>query len=312
MQNRLYAHQDRMAYFFTKICVITYTSLIMVSEIMWYIKFLEQLATTICASDASAAVVFINQLMTLVKKEIFGDEDLEPLFVLGLIKDLFKYSKNTKDKDITLAEFAQKCMGLVILHAKSSDDESIYCIDFIDILKDKTIFNALNINKDLAVLRQECLDGKRKSESILPSSELKTVNDYIANRVQLTTYTQNYMLKLFERKSFNDLKYVVKVDLGYSVHVLTVLLNQQKNPYPVLKSLHSFLLPLKDKDKRFDLLIRSVEKEINTMEQSEKSSIRCTLSRVFNQSAVTKRSRSFNSESDNKENHCLKSINVNN
>ena len=312
MQNRLYAHLERMAFFFTKICVITYKSAIIVPEIMWYIKFLEQLATTICPSDASAAAAFINQLMALVKKEIFGNNDLEPLFLLGLIKDLFKYSKTNKDKVITLSEFAQKCMGLVILHAKSSDDESIYCIDFIDILKDKTIFNALNINKDLAVLRKECLDGKRKSESIVPSSELKSVNDYIANRVRLTTYTQNYMLKLFERKSFTDLNYLVKVDLGYSVYVLTVLLNQQKNPHALLKSLHSFLLPLQYKDKSFDLLISSIETEIKTMEQSEKSSIRCTLSTVFNKSALIKRSRSLNSESENKENLFVKSKNVNN
>ncbi|RUR17755.1 hypothetical protein ELY21_10620 [Legionella sp. km535] len=278
---------------------------------MWYFKFLEHLAASICVSEARKAVLFIKQLITLVKREIYADNEFEPLFILGLVKDIFNFLKSSKNKDITLSQFAQRCVGLVILHAKSSDEEAIFSIDFIDVLKDKTIFNALNISKELAVLREEYLDGTCESDSVLSSSDLRSINEYIANRSLLIDYTLNNMLRQIEKKTFADLNYVVSVDLNYLQHVLFALSNQQKHPVPVLKSLHSFLLVLEHKDSRLDELIHSIENEIKIREQSEKGLLSAFLSTLFYRPSHEYCSRTFKSESENKDNCLTKAIGLN-
>lgn len=280
-------------------------------EIMWYFKFLEHLAASICVSDSRNAVLFITQLITLVKREIYADNEFEPLFILGLVKDLFNYSKSSKNKDITLSQFAQRCMGLVLLHAKSSDEEAIFSIDFIDILKDKTIFNALNISKNLAVLREEYLDGTRNSNTVLSSSDLRSINGYIVNRSLLIDYTLNYMLKEIELQTFADLNYVVSVDLKNLQHILLALSNQQKSPVTVLKSLHSFLLILEHKDSQLDELIHSVENEIKIKEHSEKGILSAFLSTLFYRPSQDCCSRSLKAESEKKDNCFAKAIGLN-
>lgn len=239
---------------------------------MQYIKLLEQLAIMICPSEQEAAVTFVNKLLTLMKTDIYNDEDPELLFIFGLITDLYSYSVRTQGQKISLSTFAQRFMGLVILHAKSTDEYAIYCSDFLNILRNKIIYKSLRVSKEQSELSRAYLDGVKVHPDLLPSSKIKSVNDYIANVQKVAEIAQNNILKRFEAQTFKDLNYSVKLDLDNLVMVLNILLNRVENPYPILQNLYNLALPLKNKEQIFDALISALDKEIKKFELTQQLS----------------------------------------
>ncbi|CAM2872136.1 hypothetical protein [Legionella worsleiensis] len=237
---------------------------------MWYAPLFEQLATTICKSNSDSAVAFINRLIHLVHIYLFKEKEIEPLFVLGVIKDLFDYSEALKDKEVSLEDFACKSTGLVVIHAKYSSEYEVYCSDFIDILRDKTISSALKINDDLVVLKQDYYNGKYNDVTILPATKVKTVNEFVLSRVNYFFVVGRFILdklKLMERQCLIDLHYHVGVDFTYSLSVLSVLLLRQHNPHDVLKHLYTSLVPFKKKDVRFEPLIVFIERQMQSIDR---------------------------------------------
>lgn len=244
---------------------------------MWYILLLEQLAASPDSSFDKRAVLFIKTLIESVKSNVFDGDELELQFIFGLLSNIYSGSQRPEFLKTSFSKFAQFCLGLAILHAKSSDDESIFCVDFIDVLNNPAIYTMLNLDQELTAFQlkswNEYQNGKQVYKSIAPLTLIKDINQYITTRKKFISAVQTDLLKQFEFKVFSDLNYQVRVDVDQLVSILNILLNQIADPSPVLKGLHEHIQGFKNIDDKFDLLIEAVSGEINKLEQSNLKSI---------------------------------------
>lgn len=238
---------------------------------MWYLKLLEYLAIKICPDDGMNAVSFIKSWIGLLEQEFYDGVWLEPLVIFGLAIDLYHYSNQNKGKNISSTEFAKKCIGLTVLHVKSSEDESVFCVDFAHMISEESILKFLDIDKRLLLLKKQYLSGERKHSKVQPVFSLTDINMYIANRVFLNEAIFTDVVKEFERKTFRELNYFVKVEIKDMVLLLNEFLSQQKNPTTLLINLNYHLLPYKNSSPHFDQLIEAVQRNIRSVESHERT-----------------------------------------
>jgi hypothetical protein len=269
---------------------------------MWYILLLEQLAASPESSFDKRAVLFIKTLIESVKSKVLDGDEFEPQFIFGLLSDIYSGSQQPEFLEASFSKFAQFCLGLAILHAKSSEDESIFCVDFIDVLNNPLIYTMLNLDHELTSFQlkswNEYQKGKQVYKSIVPQTSIKDINQYITNRKNFISAIQTDLLKQFECKAFSGLSYQVRVDVDQLVSVLNVLLNQIEDPSPVLKGLHEHIQGFKNIDDKFDLLIEAISGEINRLEQSNLKSIPLIVQKPVNKAHKYKYSRLSDEDSE--------------
>src|SRR5690242_13522832 len=118
---------------------------------MWHVDLSQLLAKKICKTDEILAARFIAHIFYLFET-VYENYEIELSMVLGFIKDLYRFAEQNSYRDVPLEEFAELCIGLIILHTKSTDELTIYIRDFIPFLKDDTIFSDLAIEKKIKPL----------------------------------------------------------------------------------------------------------------------------------------------------------------
>lgn len=244
---------------------------------MWYILLLQQLAESPGLPFNPRAVFFIKNLIESVKIHVFDNEKLEPQFIFGLLSDIYSRSLQPKFLYTSFSQFAQFCMGLAILHAKSAYDNTIFCSDFTDVLNNPKIYKLLNLDLELSLFQynswKEYKNGKQTYKSIPPLISITDINQYISIREQFLNTIQTDMLKQFEFRALADLNYVVRVDVDHLVFVLNILLNQIEDPYVVLIGLYEHIQNLKNVDDKFDCFLDAVKREIDKFERSDSKSL---------------------------------------
>lgn len=227
---------------------------------MWYDHLLGYLAGKICASDKDRAILFIDHLIKLFKKEFSNKEEFEPEFIFGFIITLYNYSKDHQNQNISLSEFAKYCFGIMILFAKITDDLAIYCSDFVDILSDEKILQELKIEEELAKFRRDYLQGIRQHPDVTPFLQIKRVEDPFKIKKKIEYLAKVEELKLLEKEALVKLNFVVNLRFKNMVNVFTDLLSQVNDQQAIISSLHQYLLPYKGKDEWFDAFILSLNR----------------------------------------------------
>lgn len=230
---------------------------------MWYTQLTEQLARSVCKGNEDAAEQFVRNLLYLFEKHILKDEEPEPMMIFGFIKDLYKFRKSTKSHNVLLSEFAEECFGLLIVHYKNADDYLVYCSDFLNLIRDKRISNALNVFAEVQQLKYEFLTGRRKSSKIIPFLELTPFTQttdfkqyHAKDNLPSVIFTE--ILNRFERDQFKKLDNRVRVDLNEFIFILNELLIETENPVELCSDLLDFLQPFVIVDERFDAFILSI------------------------------------------------------
>ncbi|WP_298626283.1 hypothetical protein [uncultured Legionella sp.] len=242
---------------------------------MWYIQLLEQLITSSNYSFDPSAISFIKELLESVKRDVIGRDEFQLEFLFGFICDIYKYYERSNDHKTPQIQFAPFCVGLVMLHAKSSEETELWSIDFLNVLYNQRIYAALNRDLHLDEFMfhsyNDYLNGINTHRSIIPLKFIRNINEYVINRNKIINFILTDVLKQFEFKAYKDLNYSVKVDLTFLVGVLNKLLNQIEDPGIVLKGLYAQLIPLKntekDADDKFNMLIEAVAREIKKFER---------------------------------------------
>lgn len=201
---------------------------------MWYVPLAKMLAQKICKTDKEAAVLFINNLFEFLTKVLAKDADIEPLILMGFLKDLYLYERANRDTHCTLSQFARRCVGLLILHFKSGDDFSMYSVDFLPLIKNVEIFKALS--------------KSNQSSSAPISDELYLL-----------------LLKQIELESFVSLKYTVTINLNNFAFIFELLYLQIAEQGDVIFSLIADLLPYGRLNREFDAFIFDLAKKINRL-----------------------------------------------
>jgi hypothetical protein len=222
---------------------------------MWHVEISRHLAQKICKADKFLAARFIDRLFNLFET-IYKDFKIELSMALGVIKDLYLFAGENNYRDVPLAEFAEECIGLVLLHAKSTDDLAIYIKDFIRLLKDEILFSALDIEEKIKQLN---VGFYRKIFLKNKGNALQT------NNVQqlITTIPDAVFLKLLiriEKKVFAQLDYIVSVNALELIPILHSLLSEIEDQFNVVSQLLFILLPMEHEDEQFDQLIAEVKK----------------------------------------------------
>jgi hypothetical protein len=215
---------------------------------MWYVKLLEYLAARICPKDAVNAALFMKNWIRLLENEFYDTGHIELSVITGLATDLHKYSKENQGKGRSLAQFSQKCVGLSILHVKSTEEDAVFSSDFIYMLNSKHILESLDVEKKILALRKQYLLGMKTNRKVKPLSSLTDLNMYINNRAFLNEVILTDILNDCERRAFKDLDYWVKADINNLAPVLNEFLNQAENPDKFLTSLYIYLLPYRKID----------------------------------------------------------------
>ena len=229
---------------------------------MWYIKLLEYCAKKINKSERDQAVLFIHDLIDLFKNKFSPTEDLELMLVFGFVIDIYKFVNLKRKKPLSLTEFAEQSIGLLMLHTKNSEDEAWFCSDFIDLLTDEKIYSAFKIDSELIKYRKQYLMGERQSKYVIPLSNLHTLKKYKINNDYLRLVILTDVLKRIETKVFYNLGYIVKTSLDEMVLVLNFLLNKIDDQFNILIDLHKYLLPYKNDDLKFNQFIAAVDREL--------------------------------------------------
>lgn len=219
---------------------------------MWHIDISQYLARKICQSNQNNAAEFIARFIHLAEQEM----EFELLAVLGFIKDLYLFSKKNKDRDVPLSEFARKSMGLFILHAKYADDYKIYVSDFISLLKDKTIFSALDIRKEIIEFNEYLyVNGQLKKISpSLFSINFKKLVSATPNKVFLR------ILLRIEREVFFSLQHKVSITVSDLNQIILPLIYEINEPYQVIIQLICLLKKLKHREAPLNQFIIELEK----------------------------------------------------
>jgi hypothetical protein len=222
---------------------------------MWHIKLLQHLAQKICKTDKVLAARFIEHLFNLFEL-IYDNFEIELSMVLGLIKDLYLFAEENNERDVPLAQFAEECMGLIILHAKATDDLKIYIADFIPLLKDETLFFTLDIEekiKQLEVTFYRRLFLKNKDNSGPPTNIRQLISE-IPNVFFLKLLTR------IEKKVFAKLDYTVSVNPPQLIPILHSLLSEVDDQFEIVSQLLFILLSVEHEDEQFEQLIAAVKK----------------------------------------------------
>ncbi|KTD59089.1 hypothetical protein [Legionella shakespearei] len=215
---------------------------------MWYVTLLEYLATRICPKDAANAVLFMNNWIRLLENEFYDTGCLELSVITGLATDLHKYSKENQGRGRSLAQFAQKCVGLTLLHVKSTEDDSVYSSDFIYMLNSEHILESLDVEKQILAMRKQYLLGTKTHRKVKSLSSLTDLNMYVDNRTVLNAVLLTDILNDCERRAFKDLDYLVKADINNLAPLLNEFLNQTEHPEKFLTNLYIYLLPYRNRD----------------------------------------------------------------
>lgn len=235
---------------------------------MWYVNLLEYLAIKICPNDAAEAALFIKSWIRLLKKEFYHTDEIEPSVIIGLATDLYKISNENQGQGKTLAQFAQKCVGLSILHVKNAEDDSVYSSDFAYILSSKNVLASLDVDRQLLSLRRQYLLGTKKNKKVKPLSSLTDVNMYIDNREQLNEVILVDILNACERKVFKEINYHVKADVSLFVPVLNEFLNKTENSQRMLIKLYLYFLPYRDESESISQLLDAIRRNSIIIESS--------------------------------------------
>ncbi len=226
---------------------------------MWYIELLKHLAKTICPSEENEAILFVTNLIDLFRNHLYEGQEPEPLFIFGFIVGLYKYSLVNQKNSISLKQFSEHSVGLLILHAKFSDDYALYCEDFVKVISNHIILSSLNLNDELFNLRKDYLDGVRHHESIHSWPSIENINEYITNRLLLNNITLTDVLKRLERETFAKLGYFIDSSLDDMVELLNKYLPQLTDPVSTMESLSHFLEPYKNIESTLDEFIATVD-----------------------------------------------------
>ncbi len=228
---------------------------------MWYMDLLKHLAGTIC-NDERNAVEFINNLFNVLRTDIFYGEKLEPLMIFGVINDLYKYSL-ANNKKTSLEQFAEKCIGLIVIHAKYSGDFKICCDDFIEIIKNKSIASVLKLNDELRSLHKRYIDGTKKNKEIEIEGKIRNINQFIFNRKLIHDAVLTDVVKRIEKTTFAELDFYVRVPIDDIVMVLNILLNQMDNTKEIVADLYNYLLEYLSIEPGFDQLIFEIDRNLS-------------------------------------------------
>lgn len=206
---------------------------------MWHIQLLKDLAQKICKTDQNAAVSFIEVLFYLIKQDSFLADKLDVLALMGVIKDIYLFAKKNETKNISLAEFSIFCIGLLILHIKSSDDYIVENFDFASVIEDKNIFKALH----------RAGDGKNIHRLFSPQDWRDRIDDL----------DPVVILHHIERDVFAQLQFKVSVNLYQLAYMLSALLARQNDQFGVVSDLLLFLLPYEGLNSEFNELIYGIK-----------------------------------------------------
>ncbi|STY29193.1 Uncharacterised protein [Legionella wadsworthii] len=265
---------------------------------MWHIDILQYLARKICNSNQNKAAQFIARFIHLAEQEM----EFEVLAILGFVKDLYLYSKKNQNRDVPLSEFARRCIGLFILHAKYSDDYQIYVSDFISLLKDKIIFSALGIQKEVIELN-EYLYANGQLKKISPSL-------FSINFKKLTSATPNKVLLRIllriEREVFFSLQHKVSLTANDLNQILLPLIYEIKEPYLVITQLIDLLKQFKHREAPLNQFILELEKIEDKLITPTMSEICLQLEEYV--STANQNSNAYANFFYNPENYCINEV----
>lgn len=208
---------------------------------MWHIELLKHLARQICKTNKNEAALFIEHLF-LSLDYLYGKKPLEALMLMGMIKDLFFFSKKNEHRDISLADFSRLCIGLVVIHAKATYDSYIDNHTFIKLIKHKELFAALSSQDNIELTDNEyaCFFAYAQQYKSIPDAF------YIK------------LLAKIEREVLTQLRYKVSCATYPFSYVLCALLLQVKHQLDVTTDLLSFLLPYLGCNDEFDEFIGAI------------------------------------------------------
>ncbi|HAT8180158.1 TPA: hypothetical protein JA361_12010 [Legionella pneumophila] len=232
---------------------------------MWYDTLLEYLAERICSSNKEKARLFISHLFKLLKEAPDFGENFEPEFIFGVMVALYNYSINHENQNVTLDEFGKYCMGLVIVFFKISEDLSVYCSDFINILSDKIILQELKIEEELVTIRKDYLEKKRINPYVTPFIDQKDVANPFEIYKKIGELAKIDLLKQFENHALAHLNFSVKIQTAKIAGMLNDLLNRTQNQQVIVSEMYQYLLLYKGKDDLFDTLILSLNRELRKL-----------------------------------------------
>lgn len=113
---------------------------------MWYTKILNMIAVTICRAEPKMAQMYMTQLMELFEAHVAyrnhsnssSPRQPEPLFLFGLIAELFLVAYHNKDQEEppSLEVFSQLALGMLILCHKNATDFPCSLEEFSPLLED--------------------------------------------------------------------------------------------------------------------------------------------------------------------------------
>lgn len=230
---------------------------------MWYTYLLKLLAMMICPSDQDGAAKYIDILMKLVKSEFHDHPDFEAGFVFGLIGALYRYYELTSRHklEVSLQDFARISFGFVILYYKATEDQTVYCSDFMSVIDDRRIYSKLGLTREISKALNDYVEGCFSAPGLTPFSKLKKKSQYIENKEQIKVIIYLNKLKEYEADALRLLSFNVKSDIRIICRVLNELINLTKDKYFILHDLEKFLAPYRNKEEVFDNLIHSIHLE---------------------------------------------------
>jgi hypothetical protein len=223
---------------------------------MWESTLLKFLAKKLCPKDPGGASQFVRNLCSVVHKQIYNQQSIQPIVLLGVIKDLFMMYSTKPRQTLSLVEFCEYCFGLFMLHIKNAEEEQNIesCYHFSSILTNKYLSSYLNVQEKIELLTNDYAAGILKSKREY-DVEYGNFKDFIRPEVLKTIIWD------IESKAFKHLNYCVSVPFDEVVVVLNVLFNRIDKPHHVLFELYNSLLPYKNEGD-FKYLIPVIEKNL--------------------------------------------------
>ncbi len=191
---------------------------------MWYIRLLEELATSPKSPFKQETVFFIKELLNEIQLGLLDGEDFEIEFIMGFFSDVFYCVERYKKHHMPLAQFARICMGLAILHIKKSEDAVDFCCsDFLGVLNNEKIYEIMDLDHKISSFVLMSYTNFKEGKLIykpMGSLTARDVDENLLYRNQLIYLILTDMLKKLEFKSFASLNYNVTVDFDRFLAIL--------------------------------------------------------------------------------------------